>query len=56
MSFIDSNLKKGDLLISKDSNVGEIVVLDRDYPNTMLCGGIYKLPVIDKKILFTCVY
>lgn len=49
MSFINSNLKKGDLLISKDSNVGEIVILDKDYPNTMLCGGIYKLPVIDKK-------
>ena len=48
-SFIDSNLKKGDLLISKDSNVGEIVILDKDYPNTMLCGGIYKLPVVDKK-------
>ncbi len=49
ISFIDSNLKKGDLLISKDSNVGEIVILDKDYPNTMLCGGIYKLPVTDKK-------
>lgn len=49
MSFINSNLKKGDLLISKDSNVGEIAILDRDYSNTMLCGGIYKLPVIDKK-------
>ncbi len=49
MSFIDSKLKKGDLLISKDSNVGEIVILDKDYPNTMLCGGIYKLPVADKK-------
>lgn len=49
ISFINSNLKKGDLLISKDSNVGEIAILDKDYPNTMLCGGIYKLPAIDKK-------
>ena len=49
MSFINSDLKKGDLLISKDSNVGEIAILDKDYPNTMLCGGIYKLPISDKK-------
>ncbi len=49
MSYINSNLKEGDLLISKDSNVGEIAILDKDYPNTMLCSGIYKLPVIDKK-------
>lgn len=48
-SFINSNLKKGDLLISKDGNVGEIAILDKDYPNTMLCGGIYKLPVAIKK-------
>lgn len=48
-AYIESDLKKGDLLISKDSNVGEIAVLDKDYPNTMLCGGIYKLPVIKKK-------
>lgn len=44
-SFREMNLKEGDLLISKDSNVGEIVILDKDYPNAMLCGGIYKLPV-----------
>ncbi len=48
-NFVDSNLKKGDLLISKDSNVGEMVILDRDYPDTMLCGGIYKLPVTQNK-------
>jgi type I restriction enzyme S subunit len=49
MSYINTQLKKGDLLISKDSNVGEIAILDRDYPNTMLCSGIYKLPVNSKK-------
>lgn len=43
--FIDMNLKKGDILISKDSNVGEIIILDKDYPNAMLCGGIYRLPL-----------
>lgn len=48
-SFVTSNLKKGDLIISKDSNVGEIAILDKDYPNCMLCGGIYKLPVKENK-------
>lgn len=48
-SYVKMDLKQGDLLISKDSNVGEIVILDRDYPNTMLCGGIYKLPVSKNK-------
>lgn len=48
-SYIEYELKQGDLLISKDSNVGEIVILDRDYPNAMLCGGIYKLPIIKNK-------
>lgn len=44
-AYIATTLQKGDLLISKDSNVGEIAILDKDYPNTMLCSGIYKLPV-----------
>ncbi len=48
-AYIECELNQGDLLISKDSNVGEIAILDRDYPNTMLCGGIYKLPVIKNK-------
>lgn len=47
--YVECDLKQGDLLISKDSNVGEIAILDKDYPNTMLCGGIYKLPVIKNK-------
>lgn len=48
-NFKDMNLKAGDMLISKDSNVGEIVILDKDYPNTMLCGGIYRLPITKNK-------
>lgn len=48
-NFKDMKLKTGDLLISKDSNVGEIIILDKDYPNTMLCGGIYKLPLTKNK-------
>ena len=48
-SFVKMNLKQGDLLISKDSNIGEVVILDKDYPNFMLSGAIYKLPVVEKK-------
>lgn len=48
-SFVQMNLKKGDLIISKDSNIGEIIILDKDYPNYMLSGALYKLPVSDKK-------
>ena len=45
--FVQMNLKKGDLLISKDSNIGEIVILENDYPQSMLSGAIYRLPVKD---------
>lgn len=48
-SYISSDLKKGDILISKDSNVGEVIILDKDYPNAMLCGGIYRLPLCSMK-------
>lgn len=48
-SFVKMNLKQGDLLISKDSNIGEAVILDKDYPNFMLSGAIYRLPVTKKK-------
>lgn len=48
-SFIKSNLKEGDLLISKDSNIGEMVILDKDYPNYMTSGAIYRLPVNENK-------
>lgn len=47
--FVDMNLKEGDVLISKDSNIGEIVILDKDYPNYMLSGALYKLPVKEDK-------
>ncbi|MCT8549722.1 hypothetical protein KZ380_09650 [Glaesserella parasuis] len=48
-SFVKMNLKAGDLIISKDSNIGEIVILDKDYPNVMLSGVLYKLPVSQYK-------
>ena len=43
--FVDLKLREGDLIISKDSNIGETIILDKDYPNHMLSGGLYKLPV-----------
>lgn len=48
-NFVNMDLRSGDVLISKDSNVGEIVILDKDYPNAMVCGGIYRLPLTTKK-------
>jgi type I restriction enzyme S subunit len=48
-SFIKQHLKEGDILISKDSNIGEIVILEKDYPNYMLSGALYKLPVNKNK-------
>lgn len=44
-SFINYGLKKGDILISKDSNIGEAVILDKDYPDHMISGGMYKMVV-----------
>ncbi|MCL4415852.1 MAG: hypothetical protein M1365_03995 [Actinobacteria bacterium] len=38
------------MLISKDSNIGEAVILDKDYPNFMISGGLYKLPVSNNKL------
>lgn len=51
-SFIDMQLKEGDILISKDANVGEIAILEKDFPNAMLCGGIYRLPIMKNKYYF----
>lgn len=43
--FNQMDLKEGDLIISKDSNIGEIIILDKDYPNHMLSSAMYRLPV-----------
>ncbi len=48
-SFRSMSLSGGDLLISKDSNVGAAAMLDQDYPDHMLSGGILKLPVKENK-------
>lgn len=52
LAFEDMKLKKGDIIMSKDSNVGEIIILDKDYPNAMLCGGLYRLPITKNKYYF----
>lgn len=48
-SFKNYSLKEGDILISKDSNIGEVIILDRDYPKYMVSGGIYRLPITKQK-------
>jgi len=47
--FTNFDLKEGDLIISKDSNIGEIVILDKDYPNYTISGALYKLPITKNK-------
>lgn len=42
-AFINYNLHKDDILICKDSNVGEVVLLDKDYPNYMFSSGINRI-------------
>lgn len=49
MSFKNYSLKEGDVLISKDSNIGEVIILDHDYPKHMISGGIYRLPISKHK-------
>jgi len=47
--FENYDLKEGDILISKDSNIGETVILDKDYPNHTICGALYRLPITKNK-------
>lgn len=48
-SYVEQDLKQGDILISKDSNIGEAIILDKDYPNHMVSGALYKLPLLKMK-------
>ncbi|MFZ2026399.1 MAG: restriction endonuclease subunit S [Microgenomates group bacterium] len=48
-AFVNYHLQKGDILISKDSNIGEVIILDKDYSNFMLSGALYKLPITNNK-------
>jgi len=43
MVFKDFKLHKGDILISKDANIGESAYLDDDLPNFMISGGLVRL-------------
>lgn len=48
--FKNFNLKEDDLIISKDSNIGEAIILDKDYPNFTMSGALYKLPITKNKL------
>ncbi len=48
-SFRNFNLLKGDILLVKDSNIGEICYLDEDLPNHSISSGIVKIN-FNKKI------
>lgn len=48
-AFKQYHLKAEDILITKDSNIGEVIILDEDYPNFMFSGAIYRLPVTKNK-------
>jgi len=43
LSFRQFNLSTGDVLIVKDSNVGEVCYLDEDLPNYSISGGVVKI-------------
>lgn len=36
-------------ILLKDSNIGKVVILEKDYPNTLLSGEMYKLPLTQYK-------
>ncbi len=42
-AFVNYGLHKDDILICKDSNVGEVVLLDKDYSNYMFSSGINRI-------------
>jgi len=44
-SFIEQNLKEGMVLVSKDSNIGEVAYLEKDYPDHMLSAGINAITI-----------
>lgn len=52
-AFIDKKIKEGDILLSKDSNIGEVIILEKDLPNYSICGGLRIIkPEKDKYYLF----
>lgn len=49
-AFYEMELKKGDIIISKDSNIGESCILNKDYNNLMLSSAYYRLPINNNKL------
>lgn len=41
--FKEHKLEKEQILMVKDATLGKVAMLDKDYPNYMLCGGIHSL-------------
>ncbi len=48
-AFINKNLREGDIIISKDSNIGEAAILDKDLSDYMLSGGLRILRLKEEK-------
>ena len=48
-SFVNFGLRLDDILICKDSNVGEVVKLNKNLPNYMFCSGINRLNISKNK-------
>ena len=48
LSFRNFNLKKGDILLVKDSNIGEVCYIEKDLPNYTISGGVVKLNINNK--------
>lgn len=48
--FKNMNIKKGDFIISKDSNIGTTGIFLNDHPCSMLSGALYKLPISKNKL------
>lgn len=46
--FLGNGLKKGDIILSKDSNIGECAMVNKNLPNHMLSGAMYNLPIKEK--------
>ncbi len=50
VAFYEMGLKKGDIIISKDSNIGEACILNQDYNDLMLSNAFYRLPINTNKL------
>ncbi len=53
--FVDQQLKRGTILTVKDSNIGEISYLDKDYDNHMMAAGYVRF-VLRKDEFYTLAF